>query len=423
MAKNKVDINKYNVLDLKVLMDEAKKLKIEGAGNYAKQDLIFEIVKKVTKDKGSDIYFNGILDIMSDGYGFLSPIEFPFTNTSLNIYVSQSQIKKKSLRNGDNVLCKVRLKGDGEKYSAAIEILEVNGSVDTDKNRPLFDNLIPVYPNERIVLERGQSDVTGRILDLFVPVGFGQRALIVAPPKTGKTEMLKNIANSISQNNPQAELKILLVDERPEEVTDIRKTTSAEVFASTFDEPTKKHVRLSEQVLERAKREVELGKDVVILLDSITRLARAYNQEIPSSGKVLSGGVDAAALHKPKRFFGAARNIEGGGSLTIIATALVDTGSKMDEVIFEEFKGTGNSEIVLTRELSNKRLFPAIDVIKSGTRKEELLFNELEFRVSMALRDGFASNDKSYENNFKFISKKISGSKSNKEFYSMIKDD
>jgi transcription termination factor Rho len=416
-----ININEYNLLPLKDLVKKANSIDIENAQNFSKPDLIFEIVTKETEDKEIDIYFNGILDIMQDGYGFLSPVEFPFTNTALNIYVSQNQIRKNSLRNGDEVKATVRLKNAKEKYSAATNILSVNGSEETQRNRPLFENLTPIYPTRRIKLEKSPNELTGRFLDLFIPIGFGQRALIVAPPKTGKTEMLKSIANAITQNHPEAKLKILLIDERPEEVTDIQNTTKAEVFSSTFDEPTKKHVKLSEQVLEKAKREAEQGEDVIILLDSITRLARAYNQEVPSSGKVLSGGVDAAALHKPKRFFGAARNIEGGGSLTIIATALVDTGSKMDEVIFEEFKGTGNSEIILTRELSNQRVFPAIDIVKSGTRKDELLYTQEEFDHSIALRTGLMRMDGDYVSNFNFIKGKIKNSKTNKEFYSMMK--
>ncbi|OHE00438.1 MAG: transcription termination factor Rho [Sulfurimonas sp. RIFCSPLOWO2_12_36_12] len=351
----------------------AAELNIEHPNELKRQDLIFEILKAQT-EQGGFILFSGILEIMQDGYGFIRSIDKSFDESINDAYVSNTQIKRFALRNGDVVTGQVRPPKEQERYYALIKIEAVNGlPPEESKKRPLFENLTPLYPTEQIKLEYYEKGLTGRMMDLFAPIGKGQRGLIVAPPRSGKTELLKEIAHGITHNHPEIDLMVLLVDERPEEVTDMERSVKGDVYSSTFDMPAKNHVKVAEMVIEKAKRRVELGRNVVILLDSITRLARAYNTVTPSSGKVLSGGVDANALHKPKRFFGAARNIENGGSLTIIATALIDTGSRMDEVIFEEFKGTGNSEVVLDRKIAERRIFPAIDILKSGTRKEELL--------------------------------------------------
>ena len=362
----------YTIEDLRAkpinkLADIAKSLGIENPQELLRQDLIFEILKTQVS-KGGFILFTGILEITSEGYGFLRAIDENFSGSQNDAYVSSTQIRRFALRSGDIVTGQVRSPKDQERYYALLKIEAINyQSHDEMKNRPLFDNLTPLFPTEQIHLEYNSLKITGRMLDLFAPIGKGQRALIVAPPRTGKTELMKELAYGITHNHPEIELIVLLVDERPEEVTDMERSVKGEVYSSTFDMPANNHTRVAELVIEKAKRMVELGKDVVILLDSITRLARAYNTATPSSGKVLSGGVDANALHKPKRFFGAARNIEQGGSLTIIATALIETGSRMDEVIFEEFKGTGNSEIVLARHISERRIYPAMDILKSGT--------------------------------------------------------
>ncbi len=352
----------------------AKKYHIEGASSMRKQDLIFALLQAQV-DKNGVIYGEGVLETLPDGFGFLRAPDYNYLPGPDDIYVSPSQIRKFNLRTGDIVSGQIRPPKEGERYFALLKVEKLNyEDPEAAKDKILFDNLTPLYPNERIYLETPpKSDISARVMDLFTPIGKGQRGLIVSPPRAGKTTILQRIAHSIAVNHPEIVLIVLLIDERPEEVTDMQRSVKGEVISSTFDEPAQRHVQVSEMVIEKAKRLVEHQHDVVILLDSITRLARAYNTVVPPSGKVLSGGVDSNALHKPKRFFGAARNIEEGGSLTIIATALIDTGSRMDEVIFEEFKGTGNMEIVLDRKLAERRIFPAIDLNKSGTRKEELL--------------------------------------------------
>jgi transcription termination factor Rho len=364
----------------------AIELKVENPQELKRQDIIFEILKAQT-EQGGFILFSGILEIMHDGYGFIRSIDKSFNESINDAYVSNTQIKRFALRNGDVVTGQVRPPKDQERYYALIKIEAVNKlPPEESKKRPLFENLTPLYPLDQFKLEYREKGLTGRMLDLFSPIGKGQRALIVAPPRSGKTELLKEIAHGLSHNHAEVDLMVLLVDERPEEVTDMERSVKGEVYSSTFDMPAKNHIKVAEMVIEKAKRRVELGRDVVILLDSITRLARAYNTATPSSGKVLSGGVDANALHRPKRFFGAARNIENGGSLTIIATALIETGSRMDEVIFEEFKGTGNSEVILDRKIADRRIYPAIDILKSGTRKDELLINPQTLQKVYILR-------------------------------------
>ncbi|HGZ71342.1 MAG TPA: transcription termination factor Rho [Nitratifractor sp.] len=400
------------------LVEIAQKLKVENPNGYQRKDLIFEILKSQVS-QGGYILYTGILEIMQDGYGFLRSIDGNFANSSNDTYVSATQIKRFALRNGDIITGQVRQPKDQEKYYALLKIEAINYMpVEQAKMRPLFDNLTPLYPNEQLQLEYNPVKLTGRVIDLFSPIGKGQRSLVVAPPRTGKTELLKEIAHGITHNSPDVTLMVLLVDERPEEVTDMQRSVKGEVYSSTFDLPAHNHVRTAEMVIERAKRRVEMGKDVVILLDSITRLARAYNTVTPSSGKVLSGGVDANALHKPKRFFGAARNIENGGSLTIIATALIETGSKMDEVIFEEFKGTGNSEVVLSRAVSERRIYPAINVSKSGTRKEELLLDSEVMQKVWAIRNAMQNMEE--VEGLRFLFKKMLGTKTNGEFLSIM---
>jgi len=403
---------------LNKLVEIAQELNVDNPNEYQRKDLIFEILKAQVS-QGGYILYTGILEIMQDGYGFLRSIDGNFANSSSDTYVSATQIKRFALRNGDVITGQVREPKEQEKYYALLKIEAINYMpIEQAKLRPLFDNLTPLYPTEQLKLEYNPIKLTGRVIDLFAPVGKGQRSLIVAPPRTGKTELLKEIAHGISHNNPDVTLMVLLVDERPEEVTDMQRSVKGEVYSSTFDLPAQNHVRTAEMVIERAKRRVEMGQDVVILLDSITRLARAYNTVTPSSGKVLSGGVDANALHKPKRFFGAARNIEHGGSLTIIATALIETGSKMDEVIFEEFKGTGNSEIVLSRHVSERRIYPAINVTKSGTRKEELLIDADVMQKVWAIRNAMQGMEE--VEGLKFLFKKMSNTKSNEDFLSIM---
>jgi transcription termination factor Rho len=368
------------------LMDVAKEANVNGASNMRKQELIFAILKSMA-DQDEAIYGEGVLETLPDGFGFLRAPDYNYLPGPDDIYVSPSQIRRFNLRTGDTVSGQIRPPKDNERYFALLKVEEVNfEGPDKLRDKVLFDNLTPLYPEERLDLETDSENFSTRILDLLVPIGKGQRALIVAPPRTGKTVLLQQIANSIATNHPEAVLIVLLIDERPEEVTDMQRSVDGEVVSSTFDEPAQRHVQVAEMVIEKAKRLVEHKKDVVILLDSITRLARAYNTVVPPSGKILSGGVDSNALHKPKRFFGAARNIEEGGSLTIIATALIDTGSRMDEVIFEEFKGTGNSELHLDRKLMEKRIFPCLDINKSGTRKEELLMDEGQLNRVWILR-------------------------------------
>ncbi len=424
-SRTHIPVEGYKIEDLRQksleeLVAIAKELGVENPNELKRQDLMFEILKSQVS-KGGYILFTGILEITNEGYGFLRAMDANFSNSSNDAYVSSTQIRKFALRNGDVVTGQVRPPKEQERYYALLKIEAINYMpVAESKNRPLFDNLTPLYPQEKLKLEYNPTKLTGRVLDLFTPIGKGQRGLIVAPPRSGKTELMKELAHGITHNHPEVELIVLLVDERPEEVTDMERSVRGEVYSSTFDLPAQNHVRVAELVIEKAKRRVEMGKDVVILLDSITRLARAYNTVTPSSGKVLSGGVDANALHKPKRFFGAARNIENGGSLTIIATALVDTGSRMDEVIFEEFKGTGNSEIVLSRNIADRRIYPAIDIIKSGTRKEELLTDPNTLPKIWALRNAMHQMDEVEA--LKFLYSKMLKTKNNEEFLSIMNE-
>ncbi len=382
-ALNISDLKKMHIQDL---LNLAKDLNIEDANSLRKQDLIFKALQSHAEKKGT-IYSSGVLEVLNDGFGFLRSPDYSYQPGPDDIYLSPSQIRKFNLRTGDTITGQVRPPKDGERYFALLKVETINfDSPLAIKEKMYFDNLTPQFPEEKIILETKKDNYSGRIMDLLTPIGKGQRGLIVAPPRTGKTMLLQSIANSITSNHPEIYLIVLLIDERPEEVTDMRRHVDAEVIASTFDEEPKRHVAVADIVLEKAKRLVEHKRDVVILLDSLTRLARANNTILPPSGKVLSGGVDANALHRPKRFFGAARNIEEGGSLTIISTALIDTGSRMDEVIFEEFKGTGNLEIILDRKLVDRRIFPAIDITRSGTRKEELLFTAFELNRIWLLR-------------------------------------
>ena len=381
-----MDISELKSKKIAELNQIAKDLNISGYSDLRKQELIFKVLEAQT-EQGGLTFSRGVLEVLPDGYGFLRSVDYNYLPSPDDIYVSPSQIKKFNLRTGDSVSGQVRPPKEGERFFALLRVEAVNEeNPDVIRERVLFDNLTPLYPNSDIKLETAPGEYSMRIMDLLAPIGKGQRGMIVSPPKAGKTILLQKIANSISRNHPEVKLIVLLIDERPEEVTDMERSVNAEVVSSTFDEPPERHVQVSDMVLEKAKRLVEAKKDVVILLDSITRLARAHNTVVPHSGKILSGGVDANALHKPKRFFGAARNIEEGGSLTIVATALVDTGSRMDDVIFEEFKGTGNMEIHLDRKLVDKRTFPAIDINKSGTRKDELLIPRDELNRIWVLR-------------------------------------
>ncbi|MFT4940845.1 MAG: transcription termination factor Rho [Paraglaciecola sp.] len=404
------------------LVSLAEEMKLENMARARKQDIIFSVLKAHAKS-GEDIFGNGVLEILQDGFGFLRSNDSSYLAGPDDIYVSPSQIRRFNLRTGDTISGKIRPPKDSERYFALLKISEVNyDRPENARNKILFENLTPLHANERLVMERGNGsteDITARVLDLASPIGRGQRGLIVAPPKAGKTLLLQNIAQSIAANHPECLLMVLLIDERPEEVTDMQRLVRGEVIASTFDEPASRHVQVAEMVIEKAKRLVEHKKDVVILLDSITRLARAYNTVIPSSGKVLTGGVDANALHKPKRFFGAARNIEEGGSLTIIATALIDTGSKMDEVIYEEFKGTGNMELHLNRKVAEKRVFPAIDYNRSGTRREELLTTQDELQKMWILRK--ILHDMSEIDAMEFLIDKLSMTKTNDEFFAAMR--
>ncbi|MGS2719468.1 transcription termination factor Rho [Paraglaciecola aestuariivivens] len=404
------------------LVSLAEEMKLENMARARKQDIIFSILKSHAKS-GEDIFGNGVLEILQDGFGFLRSNDSSYLAGPDDIYVSPSQIRRFNLRTGDTISGKIRPPKDSERYFALLKISEVNyDRPENSRNKILFENLTPLHANERLTMERGNGsseDITARVLDLASPIGRGQRGLIVAPPKAGKTLLLQNIAQSIAANHPECLLMVLLIDERPEEVTEMQRLVRGEVVASTFDEPASRHVQVAEMVIERAKRLVEHKKDVVILLDSITRLARAYNTVIPSSGKVLTGGVDANALHKPKRFFGAARNIEEGGSLTIIATALIDTGSKMDEVIYEEFKGTGNMELHLNRKIAEKRVFPAIDYNRSGTRREELLTSQDELQKMWILRK--IVHEMSEIDAMEFLIGKLSMTKTNDEFFTAMR--
>ena len=406
------------------LITQAEELGIENASTLRKQEILFAILKKLA-EKGEEITGMGVLQLLQDGFGFLRALESNYLPGADDIYVSPSQIRKFGLRTGDTVEGPVRAPKEGERYFALLPVSKINNE-DPVKSRHkiAFDNLTPLYPNKQLVMEiennktEKKPDLTSRLIDLVSPIGKGQRSLIISPPKAGKTMILQSIANSITANHPECSLMVLLIDERPEEVTDMQRTVKGEVISSTFDEPAQRHVAVAEMVIEKAKRLTEHKKDVIILLDSITRLGRAYNAVVPSSGKVLTGGVDANALQRPKRFFGAARNIEEGGSLTIIATALIDTGSRMDEVIFEEFKGTGNSETILDRKISEKRIFPAIDITKSGTRREELLFDKNDLQKMNVLRRIIAPMGSM--DAIEFINSKLKVTKSNTEFFNSM---
>ncbi|SFC19087.1 transcription termination factor Rho [Marinospirillum celere] len=404
------------------LMEIANEMGIEHVARSRKQDIIFAVLKRHAKS-GEDIYGDGVLEILQDGFGFLRSSDSSYLAGPDDIYVSPSQIRRFNLRKGDSISGKIRPPKDGERYFALLKVDSINfDRPDNAKHKILFENLTPLFPDDRLIMEVGNGsseDLTARIIDLVSPIGKGQRGLIVSPPKAGKTLMLQNVANSIKRNNPECHLIVLLIDERPEEVTEMQRTVRGEVVASTFDEPPARHVQVAEMVIEKAKRLVEHKLDVVILLDSITRLARAYNTVVPSSGKVLTGGVDAHALEKPKRFFGAARNIEEGGSLTIMATALVDTGSKMDEVIYEEFKGTGNMEVHLDRKVAEKRIYPAINIRRSGTRREDLLATEEELQRMWILRK--LLNPMEDVAATEFLIDRLKDTKTNMEFFEAMK--
>ncbi len=418
-----MDIQEIKLAELKAksptaLLSFAEDLEVEGASALRRQDMMFAILKELA-DRDVEISGSGVLEVLQDGFGFLRSPEANYLPGPDDIYVGPQQIRKFALRTGDTVEGQIRAPKDGERYFAMVKVTQLNfDDPESSRHKVHFDNLTPLYPDQRLRLEIEDPtirDKTARVIDLVSPIGKGQRCLIVAPPRTGKTVILQNIANSIEVNHPEVYLIVLLIDERPEEVTDMQRSVKGEVVASTFDEPATRHVAVSEMVIEKAKRLTEHGRDVVILLDSITRLGRAYNTVIPSSGKVLTGGVDANALQRPKRFFGAARNIEEGGSLTIIATALIDTGSRMDEVIFEEFKGTGNSEIVLDRKVSDKRVYPAIDILKSGTRKEDLLVDKNELAKIFVLRR--ILNPMGPSDAIDFLLGKLKQTKTNSEFF------
>ncbi len=416
-------LERMTLQDLKLkkptdLLEFAEALEIENASSLRKQAMMFAILKAAA-ERGVEIHGGGVLEVLQDGFGFLRSPEANYLAGPDDIYVSPTQIRKFGLRTGDTVEGEIRSPRDGERYFALLKISTINfQDPESARHKVHFDNLTPLYPESRFVIELADptvKDRSGRVIDIVAPLGKGQRGLIVAPPRTGKTVLLQNIANAIETNHPDCYLMVLLIDERPEEVTDMQRTVKGEVISSTFDEPATRHVQVAEMVIEKAKRLVEHGRDVVILLDSITRLGRAYNTVVPSSGKVLTGGVDANALQRPKRFFGAARNIEHGGSLTIIATALIDTGSRMDEVIFEEFKGTGNSEIVLDRKVADKRVFPAIDILKSGTRKEELLVDKSQLQKMYVLRR--ILNPMGAQDAIEFLLEKLRQTKTNDEFF------
>ena len=404
------------------ILEIAKENGVDGMSRARKQDVVFAILKSIAKS-GDDIHGDGVLEILQDGFGFLRSPDSNYVAGADDIYVSPSQIRRFGLRTGDTISGKIRTPRDNERYFALLKVDTINfESPENARNKILFENLTPLHPNERMRIERGNGsteDITARVIDIVAPIGKGQRGLIIAPPKAGKTMMLQNIAQSLATNHPDAHLIVLLIDERPEEVTEMTRMVQGEVISSTFDEPATRHVQVAEMVIEKAKRMVEHKQDVIILLDSITRLARAYNTVVPSSGKVLTGGVDANALQRPKRFFGAARNIEEGGSLTILATALIDTGSKMDEVIYEEFKGTGNSEIHLDRKVAEKRVFPAININRSGTRREELLVSEEELQALWILRKFLHPMDE--VESMEFLFDKLQSTITNEEFFASMK--
>jgi transcription termination factor Rho len=415
-------LNELKALHVSQLLEMAAGLEIENANRLRKQELMFAIMKRRAK-QGEQIFGDGVLEVLPDGFGFLRSPETSYLASTDDIYISPSQIRRFNLHTGDSIEGEVRTPKDGERYFALVKVDKVNGvAPEAIKHRIMFDNLTPLHPNRTMRLERdikSEENLTGRILDVFAPIGMGQRGLIVASPKSGKTVMMQHIAHAITTNYPDAVMIVLLVDERPEEVTEMQRTVRGEVVASTFDEPATRHVQVAEMVIEKAKRLVEMKKDVVILLDSITRLARAYNTVVPASGKVLTGGVDANALQRPKRFFGAARNLEEGGSLTILGTALIETGSRMDEVIYEEFKGTGNSEVHLERRLAEKRVYPSINLNKSGTRREELLIAPDLLQKVWVLRKFIHDMDE--VQSMEFILDKMRATKTNAEFFDMMK--
>ncbi len=415
-------LNELKALHVSEVLKQAEALEIENTGRMRKQELMFAIIKKRAK-AGEQVFADGVLEVLPDGFGFLRNMDTSFTASTDDIYISPSQIRRFNLHTGDMIEGEVRIPKDGERYFALNKLDAINGlPPEANKHKVMFENLTPLFPKEQMKLERdikSEENITGRVIDIISPIGKGQRALIVAPPKSGKTVMMQHICHAITANHPEVVLMVLLVDERPEEVTEMQRTVRGDVIASTFDEPAARHVHVAEMVIERAKRLVELKKDVVILLDSITRLARAYNNVLPSSGKVLTGGVDANALQRPKRFFGAARNVEEGGSLTIIATALVDTGSRMDEVIFEEFKGTGNSEIHLDRRLYEKRVFPSIQLNRSGTRREELLLAPEILQKTRILRQFMYNMDEIEA--MEMVLKSMKATKNNSEFFDMMR--
>jgi transcription termination factor Rho len=416
-------LNELKALHVSEVLKQAEELEIENTGRMRKQELMFAIIKKRAR-AGEQIIADGVLEILPDGFGFLRSPDTSYTASTDDIYISPSQVRRFNLHTGDMIEGEVRTPKDGERYFALNKLDKVNGGPpDGNKHKVMFENLTPLFPKVQMKLEQDglktEENITGRVIDIIAPIGKGQRALLVAPPKSGKTVMMQHIAHAISANYPDSYMMVLLVDERPEEVTEMQRTVKGEVIASTFDEPAARHVHVAEMVIERAKRLVELKKDVVILLDSITRLARAYNNVVPSSGKVLTGGVDANALQRPKRFLGAARNVEEGGSLTIIATALIDTGSRMDEVIFEEFKGTGNSEVHLDRRLYEKRIFPSIQLNRSGTRREELLLQPEILQKTRILRQ-FLYNMDEIES-MEMVLKQMRATKNNSEFFDMMR--
>jgi len=415
-------LNELKAQHVSEVLKQAEALEIENTGRMRKQELMFAIIKKRAR-AGEQVFADGVLEVLPDGFGFLRSPDTSFTASTDDIYISPSQIRRFNLHTGDMIEGEVRTPKDGERYFALTKLDKINGNApEANKHKVMFENLTPLFPKEQMRLERDlktEENITGRLIDIIAPIGRGQRALIVAPPKSGKTMMMQHIAHAITANNPDVHLIVLLVDERPEEVTEMQRSVKGEVISSTFDEPAARHVHVAEMVIERAKRLVELKMDVVILLDSITRLARAYNNVVPSSGKVLSGGVDSNELQRPKRFFGAARNVEEGGSLTIIATALVDTGSRMDEVIFEEFKGTGNSEVHLSRRLYEKRVFPAIELSKSGTRREELLLAPEILQKTRILRQ-FIYNMDEIES-MELMIKNMKSTKTNVDFFDMMR--
>ncbi len=416
-----IKIAEIQRMNMDQLNQFAKKLGLRHLGSLTKSQMVFEIVKCLSERPNEVLYGEGVLEILPDGFGFLRSTNYNYLPSAEDIYVSPAQIRRFDLKKGDTVTGTIRPPKEKEKYFALLKVDSINGvPPEKAKERILFENLTPLYPEERLVMETTKEKLSTRVLDLAAPVGKGQRGLIVAPPRSGKTVLLQSIATSIAQNNPEITLIVLLIDERPEEVTDMQRIVKGEVISSTFDEPPERHVQVAEMALEKARRLVEHGKDVVILLDSITRLARAYNTVQPHSGKILTGGVDANALHKPKRFFGSARNIERGGSLTIIATALIETGSRMDEVIFEEFKGTGNMELVLDRRLADRRVYPSIDLIKSGTRKEELLYHPTELEKVYLLRQAIA--DLAPLDAMNLLLKRLMKTGSNAEFLLSMKE-